>query len=76
MSDPRKHGLPWPFVHVDEPGYFGVEIAPNEIVVVVLAGDHRKVLADYDKLRQAAVEQIEAAQHLVDVWRHFGGPHE
>lgn len=28
--------------------------------------------ADYDKLRRAAVEQIEAAQHLVNVWEHFG----
>lgn len=28
--------------------------------------------AEYDKLRQAAVEQIEAAQHLVDIWEHFG----
>lgn len=72
MSDPRKHGLPWPFVHVDEPGFLGVEIAPNEIVYVVLAGDFRQLVADYDKLRRAAVEQIEAAQHLVDVWQHFG----
>ena len=72
MSDPRKHVLPWPFVKVDEPPFCGVEIAPNEIVYVVLAGDYRDLLADYEKLRQAAVEQIEAARHLVDVWQHFG----
>lgn len=72
MSDPRKSNLPWPFVYVDEPGYFGVEIAPNEIVYVVLAGDHRKLQADYLELREAAEETVKASNQLLDVWEHYG----
>ena len=65
MSDPRKIGLPWPFVAVDEDPYVGVEIAPNEIVYVVLAGTYRE-------LQQAAEEQVAAANEFLDVWGHYG----
>lgn len=76
MSDPRKQNLPWPFVAVDEPGFFGVEIAPNEIVYVVLAGDHRSLIREHNELLQehqkltlAAYEQLKAAQNVIEAFR-------
>ena len=81
MSDPRKSGLGWPFVAVDETPFVGVEIAPNEIVYVVLAGDYRKLanahqqlLAEHSQLRTAALEQLKAANDFLDVWGHYGKP--
>ena len=66
MIDPRRIGLPWPFVAVDEEPYIGVEIAPNEIVYVVLAGTYRE-------LREAAEEQVTAANEFRDIWNRNGG---
>jgi hypothetical protein len=51
-----------------------VEIAPNEWVRVVLAGDYNLLLEEHLKLRAAARDQIEAAQEVLDVWRHYGRP--
>lgn len=71
--------LPWPFKPSDVSPYLNVEIAPNEYVTVVLAGDYKNLIAeylqlrdDYQRLSQAAQEQIQAAQHVFDVWQHFG----
>jgi hypothetical protein len=68
MSD-----LPWPFRPDKEPYHF-VEIAPNEWIRVVLAGDYNLLLEEHLKLRAAARDQIEAAQEVLDVWRHYGRP--
>jgi len=79
--------LPWPFRPCDEYPYAFVEIAPNEWVKVVLAGEYEKLLDAYAKSRQeyrdleqtheqlsqAAYEQIKAAQVVIDVWKHYGG---
>jgi len=73
--------LPWPFKPSDVSPYLNVEIAPNEYVTVVLAGDYKNLIAeylqlrdDYQRLTLAAQQQIEAARHVVDVWQHFGNP--
>jgi hypothetical protein len=73
--------LPWPFKPGDVFPYLNVEIAPGEYVTVVLAGDYKNLIAEYLQLRDehqrvttAAYEQIKAAEHLVDVWRHYGKP--
>jgi hypothetical protein len=56
-----------------------VEIEPGEYVTVVLAGDYKNLIAEYLQLRdqyqrlsEAATEQVKAAQAVVDVWRHYG----
>ena len=73
--------LPWPFKPGEIHPYLNVEIAPNEYVTVVLAGDYKNLIAeylqlrdDYQRLTMAAQHQIEAARHVVDVWQHFGNP--
>ena len=48
--------------------------SPNEWVRVVLAGDYNLLLEEHLKLRAAARDQIEAAQEVLDVWRHYGRP--
>ena len=75
MSDPRDIGLGWPFVPVDEAPFVGVEIAPNEIVLVALAGTYRNLATAYEQLRQqhnrvveAAEEQIAATNRLLSAW--------
>ena len=75
MSDPRDSGLGWPFVPVDEKPFMGVEIAPNEIVYVVLGGDYRKLYQAYEDLRiehnqliEAAEEQVRATNHLLNMY--------
>ena len=75
MSDPRDIGLGWPFVQVDEEPFVGVEIAPNEIVLVALAGTYRNLATAYEQLRQqhnrvveAAEEQIAATNRLLSAW--------
>ena len=72
--------LPWPFKPGEIDPYLNVEIAPNEYVTVVLAGDYKNLLSeylalrdDYQRLSHAAAEQIKAAQELVDVWKHYRG---
>lgn len=76
----RDLGLSWPFVPVDEDPYVGIEIAPNEVVYVVLAGSYRVLLEEYRivtnqyaVLHQAAQEQVAAAVKLVEQLRHRGG---
>ena len=83
MADPRDIGLPWPFVAVDEDPFVGVEIAPNEIVLVALAGTFRDLVhkfsvldGEYKELRQAAEEQVKATNDLLDVWGHYGHRHD
>ncbi len=75
MPDPGQytHGLPWPFRPDEEPFHF-VEIAPNEWIRVVLAGDYLNLLEEHLKLQAAARQQIAAAQEVIDVWRHYGRP--
>jgi hypothetical protein len=70
VNDPgqRTDGLPWPFRPDKEPFHF-VEIAPNEWVRVVLAGDYNALLQEHLKLRAAARDQIEAAQDVINAWR-------
>ena len=75
MSDPRDIGLGWPFIPLDEDPFVGVEIAPNEIVYVVLAGTYRNLATAYEQLRQqhnrvveAAEEQIAATNRLLSAW--------
>jgi hypothetical protein len=46
-----------------------VEIAPNEWIRVVLAGDYNALLEEHLKLRAAARDQIEAAQDVINAWR-------
>ncbi len=72
--------LPWPFKPGDVHPYLNVEIAPGEYVTVVLAGDYKNLIAEYLQLRdeyqrlsEAATEQVKAAQAVVDVWKHYGG---
>lgn len=86
MADPRLANLPWPFVAVDEDPFMGIEIAPNEIVYVVLGGTYRllhrafieaqseldHLREQYDILAAAATEQVKAAQQVADIWRHYG----
>lgn len=81
MSDPRSCGLGWPFKPVDEDPFVGVEVAPNEIVYVALAGDYRALakahadlLVEHERLRTAAQEQMQAAYDFLDVWKHYGPP--
>ena len=75
--------LPWPFKPGDVHPYLNVEIAPSEYVTVVLAGDYKNLVAeylqlrdDYQRLSQAAADQIKAAQAVVDVWSHYGHRHD
>lgn len=75
----NRSQLPWPFKPGDVEPYLNVEIAPNEYVTIVLAGDYKNLVAEYLQLRdeyqrlsQAATEQVKAAQAVVDVWRHYG----
>ena len=77
MPDPgqRTDGLPWPFRPDKDPYHF-VEIAPNEWIRVVLAGDYNQLLEDYLRLQAAARDQIEAANEVIDVWKHYGHRHE
>lgn len=76
-NDPgsRIGKLPWPFRPDKDPYHF-VEIAPNEWVRVVLAGDYNLLLEEHLKLRAAARDQIEAAQEVIDVWKTYGHRHE
>ena len=71
--------LPWPFKPGEIEPYLNVEIAPNEYVTVVLAGDYKNLIAeylqlrdDYQRLHQAATEVETAAKHVKDVWAHYG----
>ncbi len=76
-NDPgsRIGNLPWPF-RPDKDPYCFVEIAPNEWVRVVLAGDYNLLLEEHLKLRAACRDQIEAAQEVIDVWKTYGHRHE
>lgn len=83
MADPRDMNLPWPFRPCDDDPYLNVEIAPNEWVRVVLAGDyqrleaaHYQLLLEHDRLREAAHAQVEAANAAIDLWQHYGKRHE
>ena len=58
--------LPWPFKPCDEDPYHFVEIAPNEWVRVVLAGDYGELLEAYERLRRAAEQHMQAAQRVID----------
>ena len=76
----RELGLAWPFVPVDEDPYVGIEVAPNEVVWVVLGGSYRALLKEYQVvtnqytiLHKAAQEQVEAAINLVKQLRQRGG---
>lgn len=75
MSDPgqRTDGLPWPFRPDKEPFHF-VEIAPNEWIRVVLAGDYLNLLEEHLKLQAAARDQIEAARDVIQAWRAYERP--
>ena len=75
--------LPWPFKPSDVSPYLNVEIAPNEYVTVVLAGDYKNLIAeylqlrdDYQRLSQAAQEQIQAARAVENAWAEYGHRHE
>ena len=81
MADPRNCNLPWPFVAVDENPFMGVEIAPNEIVYVVLGGTyrlllkaHEELLREHSNLRVAAQAQLEASNEMLAAWEKFAGP--
>ena len=70
--------LPWPFKPADVHPYLNVEIAPGELVQIVLAADYKNLIAEYlqlrdqyERLEKAARQQIEAAQDVVNVWKHF-----
>ena len=71
--------LPWPFKPGADHPYLCVEIAPNEYVLVVLAGDydalqkaHHALMYEHEQLREVAHAQVEAANAAIDIWRHYG----
>ena len=79
MSDPRDFNLPWPFRPCDDEPYLNVEIAPNEWVRVVLAGEYKQLEAAYvelcithERLREAAQAQVEAANAAINLWQYYG----
>jgi hypothetical protein len=65
MSD-----LPWPFRPDKEPYHF-VEIAPNEWVRVVLAGDYNLLLEEHLKLQAEARRIMEQANEVIAAWRVY-----
>jgi hypothetical protein len=65
MSD-----LPWPFRPDKEPFHF-VEIAPNEWVRVVLAGDYNLLLQEHLKLQAEARGIMEQANEVIAAWRAY-----
>ena len=79
MADPRDLSLPWPFRPCDDEPYLNVEIAPNEWVRVVLAGEYKQLEAAYvelcithERLREAAQAQVEAANAAINLWQFYG----
>lgn len=78
MSRPPLN-VGWPMVPVAEDPYVGVEIAPNEIVYVVMRANydrlleaHQQLLVEHENLRQAALDQMQAAHDFLDVWKNLG----
>lgn len=79
MADPRDFELPWPFRPCDDEPYLNVEIAPNEWVRVVLAGAynqlqaaHYELMIEHERLREAAMAQVEAANAAINLWHFYG----
>jgi hypothetical protein len=65
MSD-----LPWPFRPDTDPYHF-VEIAPNEWIRVVLAGDYNQLLEQHLKLQAEARAIMEQANEVIAAWRAY-----
>jgi hypothetical protein len=72
MPDPgqRTDGLPWPFRPDADPYHF-VEIAPNEWIRVVLAGDYNQLLEQHLKLQAEARAIMEQANEVIAAWRAY-----